>query len=184
MRTLHLTVGTPRLRIGLVALAMALLGAWGGIVPYAGPDFGYPLPAGTHQPAWQWTATHWQLYLVAGAATLAAALVLVAATARPKLTGWGTLLGLIGGAWFVLGPVFAPAFLSSFSFASGASTLMTVVTPLGYNDGTGLLIAILAILAFGFARTPSAPAPPEEPETYETAREVDTGTRERTTVPR
>jgi hypothetical protein len=166
-------VSAPRLPVALLAVAMALLGAWGGIVPYAGPDFGYPLPAGTHPAAWEWTASHWQLYLVAGAATVAGALMVLAAPARRDLARWGALLGLIGGSWFVLGPVFAPAFLSGFHFTAGASTLMTVVTPLGYNDGTGLLIAIFAVLTFGLTRMSAAAAQPEKPEIFETAREPE-----------
>jgi hypothetical protein len=158
-----------RLPLALIAIPMALLGAWGGIVPYAGPDFGYPLPAGTHPGAWQWTASHWQLYLVAGAATVAGALLLLAG--RRPLTSLGGVLGLIGGSWFVLGPVFAPEFLTNFRFASGgASSWMSVLTPLGYNDGTGVLIAIFSGLALGLAaRAPVAP--PEDVEIYETPRE-------------
>jgi hypothetical protein len=175
-------LATSRAATVVVALVMGLLGAWGGIVPYAGPEFGYPLPAGTQPAAWEWTATHWQLYLVAGAATIAGALVLLGARARREVV-LGSLLGLIGGAWFVLGPVFAPSFLHGFSFAEGASTLMTVVTPLGYNDGTGLLIAMLAMLAFGLSLRPESARPPE-PEIYETAREADAAVSERTAVPR
>lgn len=121
--------GGPGGRLALTAIIiMALLGAWSGILPYAGPAFGYPLPAGSQTAAWQWTAMHWQLYLVAGLATLAGAALLLAGGRNRAVRAAGCALGAIGGAWFVLGPVFAPAFASGFAFASGASTFMTVVT--------------------------------------------------------
>jgi len=163
---------------------MALLGAWGGIVPYAGPAFGYPLPAGTDQSAWQWTAPHWQLYLVAGLATLAGAAVLLASGGRRDRAAGGCLLGLIGGTWFILGPVFAPAFVSGFQFATGASTLMTVVTPLGYNDGTGLLIVILALTAYSLTRTPPVQVAPSQRLEADGAGQTERASVEQAATPR
>lgn len=131
--------------------AIALLGAWGGIVPFAGPAFGYPMPAGSHIPAWQWTASHWQLHVVAGCAAIVGGALVALARRRGAATG-GALLGLLGGAWFVLGPVFQPVWTGGGGMMKGGSmgmpsAWMQAVTPLGYHYGTGLLIALLSAFA-------------------------------------
>lgn len=126
-----------------------VLGAWGAIVPFAGPAFGYPMPPGSQVPAWSWTAQHAELHVAAGGAAFIGGLLLMVARSRGAAV-LGGLTALLGGAWFVLGPIFSPAFSSGGAAAAGpASTFMHIVTPLGYHYGTGLVIALLAGLALG-----------------------------------
>lgn len=141
-----------------LGLPLVILGAWGGIVPFAGPAFGYPMPAGSHIPAWQWSTSHLELHVLPAIAAVAGGLALLGAV-RPGVERAGALLGLGAGIWFVLGPVFSPAFLGGGGgMKPMASTFMTVVTPLGYHYGTGITIAIVAAAALGLL----ARARPEE----------------------
>jgi hypothetical protein len=131
----------------VLGLAILILGAWGGIVPFVGPAFGYPMPPGSHIQAWTWTPQHAELHVAAGGAAFIGGLLLLAAAPRAagRLGAW---LGLVGGAWFVLGPVFSPAFSTGGGGMAGpASTFMRVVTPLGYHYGTGLVIVVLSAVA-------------------------------------
>jgi hypothetical protein len=123
-------------------LLLVLLGAWGGIVSYVGPKFGYTMGS---QSGWQWTSANWQLHLVPGAAVVLGGLLLMAARRS------GGLLALLGGAWLVLGPLFASMWLGPFGAESNvaSSTLAQVARPLGYHYGTGLLITALAAYALG-----------------------------------
>jgi len=123
-----------------------LLGAWGGIVAYAGPSFDYRIDDSS---SWQWTEAHWQLHLVPGAAVVLGGLLLLAA-GRRAATWFGTVLALLGGAWLVLGPLFASMWLGDRAETQLASnTLGQAARPLGYHYGTGLLIVILAAYALG-----------------------------------
>ncbi|HEU5034341.1 MAG TPA: hypothetical protein VFT62_06240 [Mycobacteriales bacterium] len=129
-------------------LLLVLLGAWGGIVSYVGPKFGYTMGS---ESGWQWTSANWQLHLVPGAAVVVGGLLLLAAAARESSIRLGGLLALLGGAWLVLGPLFASMWLGPFNAESNvaSSTLAQVARPLGYHYGTGLLITALAAYALG-----------------------------------
>lgn len=141
-RTIARTLGLP----------LVLLGAWGAIVPFVGPSFGYPMPPGSHIPAWQWSTSHLELHLLPGIAAIVGGLLLLGGIGR-GIAYLGALIAILAGSWFVLGPVFSPAILGSGGMGGGMmatpSTLMKVVTPLGYHYGTGLLIAVLAASALG-----------------------------------
>ena len=63
-----------RFGLGLIGFVVLLLGAWGGIVPYVGPTFGFRKGAGA---SWQWTTSHSLLWLAPGAAAFLAGLVLL-----------------------------------------------------------------------------------------------------------
>lgn len=186
---------SPSVRtLGFVIL---ILGAWGAVLPFAGPSFGYPMPPGSHMPAWLWTASHAELHVAAGgAAFIGGALLLAGANRRlARIGGW---IALLGGTWFVLGPIFSPAFLGGGGgFLSGpTSTFMRVVTPLGYHYGTGLVIVLLSALSLGViartrrtaaAETPVTAPTPSAPAWYATqprpAEPVDAGrARERETA--
>ncbi|HLI54768.1 MAG TPA: hypothetical protein VKU88_10615 [Acidimicrobiales bacterium] len=133
---------------------LILLGAWAAIVPFAGPAFGYPMPAGSHIGAWIWSASHLELHLVPGIATILGGMLLLLSRHRQVAAG-GATLAVVGGAWQALGPVFSPAFSSSgggmgMKMGIHPSTFMTVVTPLGYHYGTGVVEVLLAALALGW----------------------------------
>ena len=131
-------------RIRTIAAFIILLGVWGGIVPFVGPLFRF----GAGTPAWTWTQTFAYLSVAAGAAVVIGALMMTMA----RGTAWlGGVLALAGGIWFVLGPVFEPLWHGSASLAAAStgSRWIDVARVVGYHDGVGLLVAILAGYALG-----------------------------------
>jgi hypothetical protein len=125
------------------AVLIMLLGIWGGIVPFVGPYFGYPSGA----PTWHWSVTNATLSVAAGAAAFLGGLMLM--SSRPPSARLGGLLAILGGAWFVLGPVFHPLWSSAAVMKMSGSKWMQVLEQLGYHYGTGVLITALAGFALG-----------------------------------
>lgn len=150
--------GSGRLTAGLVllGLATALTGAWGGIVAYVGPTFGYSANA---TGSWAWTWQHSLLYLIPGAVAVAAGLWLWAMAARSRAgsgrlgTGAAGVIVVACGAWFVLGPLVWAMFYTTAVFGPASAT-DNFVNQLGYNLGPGVVLAALggAALAAGSAR--------------------------------
>ena len=64
----------PRFSLGVAGLLVVLLGAWGGIVPFLGPTFGYSAD-GTG--SWYWDLAHAILSLVPGVAACLAGLLIM-----------------------------------------------------------------------------------------------------------
>src|SRR5579884_3801308 len=98
-------------------------------------------------PAWTWTTPHWQLNVVPGAAVFVGGLILLAGRrAAAVLGGW---LALAGGAWFVLGPLFASTWLTDAQTRVASGRLLDTTQPLGYHYGLGLVICVLAAWTIG-----------------------------------
>ncbi|HET7667098.1 MAG TPA: hypothetical protein VFK56_13720, partial [Mycobacterium sp.] len=75
-------------------------------------------------------------------------LLLVAAAPR-AIARIGAFLAVLGGMWFVVGPLFASMWLGSGAETQVASsTLAQAARPLGYHYGTGLLIVAFAAYAW------------------------------------
>jgi hypothetical protein len=144
----------PLLNRGRVSgTLLVLLGAWGAIIPFVGPYFGY---AYTPDKAWAYTSGRLWLSILPGAAAFVGGLVVVVSE---RAAVAGALLAALGGAWFVVGlPVTALAVTSgSISPGSpvtssgamfGAST-MRFLEGLGFFYGLGILIVFFAALALG-----------------------------------
>ncbi len=47
-----------------IGFVVIVVGVFSAVIPYVGRTFGYPMPPGSDQPAWQWTASHTQLHLL------------------------------------------------------------------------------------------------------------------------
>jgi hypothetical protein len=130
---------------------LILLGAWGGLVPFIGPYFGY-----FYGPDKTWNYNSNWLYLSilpAAAAVLGGLLVLM----LPRISALGAVLAALGGAWFVLGiPVLAvvkpgttpgaPATASGAMFSAGTMHLLENV---GFFSGLGVVIVFFAAIALG-----------------------------------
>lgn len=126
-------------------LVLVVLGAWAGILPYVGPLFGFRMD-GT--PSWTWTTAHWELNLAPGALVLLGGVLLLAG--RRGSTALGGLFAVLGGAWLVVGPLFASLWLTSGAQTRVASsTLAAAMRPLGYHYGTGLVIVVLGAWVIG-----------------------------------
>ena len=141
--------------LGLLGLLAILIGAWGGVVPYLGPTFGFH---STAAGSWFWNWQHALLYLIPGAATVLMGLWMwvLAARTRAGAGRFGSLLAglllLAAGAWFVLGPVVWPIFYSTAVFEPASATT-NFLHQLGYNFGPGLIIAALGGMTLAHSAT-------------------------------
>ena len=144
----------PAARMGVPAVLVLLLGAWGGIVPFVGPTFGWN---GDGSPSWTWNLMHALLWVAPGAAACLGALGALAliprfarGLGRIGATGAGLLISLTG-AWFVIGPVAWPVFERSAGVLVPAPPLRELSYQVGYSLGPGVLLALLGGMTFGWA---------------------------------
>jgi hypothetical protein len=157
-----------RLTVRTIGLLLVALGVWGAIVPFIGPEFDYPFPAGSDVGAWEWSDTAWQLSLVPGIAAAYGGLILVGLLGTVRVApALGALIALVAGAWFVLGAEFSRLWTSPPSDGTG-SDWMVIATNVGYHEGLGLAISVLAGFALGLLallpeRTPAAPVATAQP---------------------
>lgn len=139
---------------GIGGLLM-LLGAWGAVIPFVGPYFGY---AFTPDKAWAYTSGRLWLSIVPGAAAFLGGLVVLASDGAAAA---GAFLAALGGAWFVLGQSIVAEAFSGNSISSGSPiavsgaafgpTTMKFVEGLGFFYGLGVVIVFFAALAMGRA---------------------------------
>jgi hypothetical protein len=133
---------------------LVILGAWGGIIPFIGPSFGYAF--GNHV-TWYYTADRLYLDILPGVAVIVGGLILLRAGNRAAgiLGSW---LAIAGGAWFVVGPAMSRLWehgigpIGAPLFGSTRQMLELV----GYFYGLGALIVAVAAFALGrFVTRPS-----------------------------
>ena len=157
----------PRSRGSVTGLLLILLGAWGALIPFIGPIINW---AYTADPAWTWTTAKGWLEVLPGVATAVGGLLLLVAGNRASamLGGW---LAVLGGAWFVVGRVFATMLnIGDVGEPVASTDLKRALLEVTYFTGLGALIvflggAVLARLAVRHARDVVAtePAPRAAP---------------------
>ncbi len=131
-------------RVRTSGVIIVLVGAWGALVPFVGPLFGYRMG---NVEAWTWSESHLTLHLLPGVvAILGGALALSSARRRARL---GSALALLGGAWFILAPTLHPLWAASTGMMMGDSVWSQIASSLGYHYGTGVVITTLAAYALG-----------------------------------
>ena len=178
----------PRTRGALMGLLLVLLGAWGALVPFFGPNIDWAYMA---DPAWTWTTTKGWLEVLPGAVTALGGLLLLVSGNRGSavLGGW---LAVLGGAWFVVGRVFASTLgIGDVGQPVASTDLKRALLEVTYFTGLGALIvflggAALARVAVVHARdvavaepapmaAPAAGAgvPVREPANYDESRRTD-----------
>jgi hypothetical protein len=125
----------------------ALLGIWGGLIPFVGPYFGY---AYTPDKAWTYNTGRLWLEILPGAAALLGGLLLIAARSR-HVGLLGAFLGIVSGAWFALGNVFAPLWTTAApaGVPASAATAMRALEEVGFFIGLGLVLVLIAAWAAG-----------------------------------
>ena len=138
-------------------LLVALLGIWGGIIPFVGPYFHY-----AYTPATAWTYTTGRLYLeiLPGAGALLGGLIMMGARSR-HVALFGSLLAIASGAWFALGNVFAPLWTVANPAGGPASsgTVMRILEQIGFFSGLGIVIVLIAATIAGrITAVPGVPA--------------------------
>lgn len=139
---------------GIGGLLM-LLGAWGAVIPFVGPYFGY---AFTPDKTWAYTSGRLWLSIVPGAAAFLGGLLVLASE---RLAAAGAFLAALGGAWFVLGQSIVAEAFSGDSIHSGSPVVATGAAfgpatmrffeGLGFFYGLGVVIVFFAALAMGRA---------------------------------
>lgn len=139
---------------GIGGLLM-LLGAWGAVIPFVGPYFGY---AFTPDKAWAYTSGRLWLSIVPGAAAFLGGLLVLASDGMAVA---GAFLAVLGGTWFVLGQSIVAEAFSGSSIASGSPVsasgaafgpaTMKFFEGLGFFYGLGVVIVFFGALAMGRA---------------------------------
>ncbi len=140
------TTDTRPSGIGFIGALTVLLGAWGALVPFIGPLFGYQSHG---QDAWKWSELHGVLYVAPGAVAVLFGLIILgrARSVTRAATWFAGLIVLACGAWFVVGPSLWPTFGSGTVFTPGTTAFDTFVKQVGYNLGVGVLLAALGGMA-------------------------------------
>ena len=148
--------GRTLLRRGRVSgLLLMLLGAWGALVPFVGPYFGY---AYTPDKAWAYTSGRLWLSVVPGAAVFLGGLLAAVSASAARA---GAFLAALGGAWFVVGPFVMAVAVPSGSIGAGTPVAsagaafgpatMRLLEGVGFFYGLGVLVVFLAALILGEA---------------------------------
>jgi hypothetical protein len=170
-RTMRLHLG--RVGLGTAGFVALLAAAWGGIVPYVGPLFGFSADGAG---SWHWSLAHTLLFLVPGALGVLLGLFVIAESrgvtvgkGRLSLAMAGTLL-ILCGAWFAIGSYAWPVLNNSGTYFSSASHMRFLTYELGYSVGVGLVLVMCGAFVAGWASRHSpksavvAEAPPASTE--------------------
>lgn len=139
--------------VAMLGIVTILVSAWGGIVPYVGPSFGYSADG---SGSWHWNLAHALLALVPGVVGIVAGLSMISGAARVRF-GLGRMsltmagfLAFLCGAWFVIGPPSWSVVESGRYFVT-APPLTLLRNELGWSFGPGVLLAVLGGEAMGWA---------------------------------
>lgn len=137
----------PRTRGATSGLLVVLLGAWGGLVPFIGPQFGY-----AYTPDATWTMTWGRLWLevVPGAVAVLGGLLLIGSRHR-AIGVWAGWLAAVAGAWFALGPIITRLWSGGPQAGTPVAdgTAHAVLEQIGMFTGLGVVIVFLAASALG-----------------------------------
>lgn len=136
----------PRSRGALSGVLLVLLGLWGALAPFIGPyiHFGY-------QPdtPWTWTTVRGWLEVLPGAVTVLGGLLLLmsANRATAMLGGW---LAVVGGAWFVIGRLFAtPLGIGDLGAPTRSTQTGIMAVELAFFTGLGTVIVAIGAMGLG-----------------------------------
>jgi hypothetical protein len=149
--------GRPLRRFGLcmAGIVAALVSAWGGIVPYVGPLFGF---SGDGSGSWHWNLAHGVLALLPGIAGVLLGLFVVAEARGGVRVGRGRLtlatagmLLMVCGAWFAIGPLAWPVLSDGGAYFAAGSHLRMLAYEVGYSIGTGIVLVVCGAFVDGWA---------------------------------
>lgn len=134
-------------------LLVVLLGVWGALIPFVGPYFDYSFGSNT---TWHYSADRLWLNILPGAVAVLAGLLLLRATTR-RAGAFGGWLGLLAGAWFVVGPAVSLTWervRGPIGPPLGGATRQ-MLELVGYFYGLGAVV--IALVAFASGRFVSRP---------------------------
>ena len=130
----------PRTRGAVTGLLLILLGAWGALIPFFGPNIDW---AYMTDPAWTWTVAKGWLEVLPGAAAAVGGLLLLVSGNRASAM-FGGWLAVFAGIWFVVGRAFASTLQIGDVGQPAASTdLKRALLEVTYFTGLGALIVFL-----------------------------------------
>jgi hypothetical protein len=126
---------------------IAVLGVWGGLIPFVGPYAHY---AYTPDKAWTYTTGRLYLEILPGAGALLGGLLLMGARSR-HVALFGSLLAIASGAWFALGNTFAPLWnvANPAGVPASTGTLHRIFEQVGFFTGLGIVIVLIAAVIAG-----------------------------------
>ena len=136
----------PRSRGAMSGLLLVILGLWGALIPFVGPYINFAYEPNT---PWMWTtARGWLAVLPGGVTVLGGLLLLFSANrATALLGGW---LAVVGGAWFVVGRVFAtPLGLGEVEASVATTQGGRTALELAFFTGLGSVIIAIGGMAVG-----------------------------------
>jgi hypothetical protein len=130
----------PRTRGAMFGLLLILLGAWGALIPFFGPNINW---AYMTDPAWTWTTAKGWLEVLPGAVTAVGGLLVLASGNRAS-AAFGGWLAVFAGAWFVVGRAFASTLgIGDVGQPAAATDLKRALLEVTYFTGLGALIVFL-----------------------------------------
>lgn len=125
-----------------------LLGIWGGLIPFVGPQFGY---AYTPDATWTWTTGRLWLEVLPAVATIIGGFLLT--TSANRVIGlWASWLAAVAGTWFIVGPPLSQLWAGGtpqIGTPAATTTLGATVEAIGFFYGLGAVILFLAAAALG-----------------------------------
>ena len=153
-RDTTMRLGLGRIGLGTAGVVALLASAWGGIVAYVGPLFGFSADGAG---SWHWSLAHTLLFLVPGAVGVLLGLFVIAESrgvtvgkGRLSLAAAGGLL-ILCGAWFAIGSYVWPVLNHSGTYFASATHLRFLAYELGYSVGVGLVLVMCGAFVAGWA---------------------------------
>jgi hypothetical protein len=143
-------------RAGIVTVGVLtiLISAWGALIPFVEPIFGFHA---TGTPSFHWNAAHTLLAVVPGAIGVAMGFVVLwaasqVAVGRSRITlVWAGLITILSGAWFIIGPRAWPVITTHGLYFASASPLRGLLYQVGYTLGTGVILVVCGGYVMGWA---------------------------------
>ena len=152
-------VRSTSISLGMVGFIAFVASAWGGIVPFVGPTFGFSADgAGSSH----WELSHVVLGLIPGALGCLVALTFMApanatVTCRRLSLSTAGIIGIASGAWFVIGPLAWPVLVNTHSYFLAATALRVLEYQVCYALGPGLILVMCSSFAVGWAARHNRP---------------------------
>ncbi|CNE74840.1 putative secreted protein [Mycobacterium tuberculosis] len=140
------TMRAPRTRGVLSGVLLILLGLWGGLLPFAGPYFGFGFAP---DDTWVYTTDRLELSIAPAAAAVLGGLILLFSANR-AFAMFGGWLAALGGAWFAVGPLLAALWdVPGIGAPLGTTEGQILAERLSGFTGLGVVIVFLAAFALG-----------------------------------
>src|SRR5450631_1753128 len=134
-------------RAGIVTVGVVtiLISAWGALIPFVEPIFGFHA---TGTPSLRWNAAHTLLAVVPGVVGVVMGFVVLwaasqVAVGRGRMSlVWAGLITILSGAWFIVGPRAWPVITTHGVYFAPASPLRGLLHQVGYALGTGVILVV------------------------------------------